>query len=142
MENYRELRKQFGKLRNIKMNYTADLLVRLQNGIMRRKEEVSIPVTKMNKAVLDILTQEEMVGNIKEVENEYIVEILYDNGEPVAEKFTMVSKPGQRIYVTAKDILPVMNGRGISVISTSKGMMSGAQAKHAGIGGELICKVW
>jgi small subunit ribosomal protein S8 len=124
------------------MNYTADLLVRLQNAIMKGKENTKAPVTKMNRAILDILVQEEMIVGYKEVENMFEIELAYDEGEPVVEKFKSISNPGQRIYVTAKEILPVMNGRGISVISTSKGMMSGAQAKSAGVGGELICEIW
>jgi small subunit ribosomal protein S8 len=122
----------------------ADLLAKIQNSIMRKERTVKVISTKMNKEILKVLKQEEMIGDYTETEDgrEIEVTILYDNNEPVVAHFTKVSKLGQRIYVTRKEIDPVMNGRGISIISTSKGLMSGAMAKSKGLGGELICKIW
>ncbi len=120
----------------------ADLLARIQNGIERRKEVVVVPRTKMNTEILKVLKSENMIKDYKETENGFDVELLYENGDPVITALERVSKPGQRIYVASKDITPVMNGRGISIISTSKGLMSGAVAKSKKLGGELICKVW
>lgn len=122
---------------------TADLLARLQNGIDRRKEVVLVPRTKMNIEILKVLKQEEMIGEYEEIDNNMLgVEIIYDDKEPMVTNFKRVSKPGQRIYIASKDITPVMNGRGISIISTSKGLMTGAMAKSKKLGGELICKIW
>ncbi|NLZ24508.1 30S ribosomal protein S8 [Candidatus Dojkabacteria bacterium] len=121
---------------------TADLLTRIKNGILREKEEVLIPNTKMNVELLKVLRTEEMIGEVTTVDEDIKVELLYNDTEPVISTLKRVSKPGQRIYVSAKEIKPVMNGRGISVISTSKGLMTGAQAKSQNIGGELICEVW
>jgi small subunit ribosomal protein S8 len=123
-------------------NLTADLLARLQNGIEREKETVLVPKTKMNMEILRVLKQEEMIGNYEEVDEGVNVTLIYDEGEPTIRKLSMVSKPGQRIYISSKDITPVMNGRGISIISTSRGLMTGAMAKNKNLGGELICKVW
>ncbi len=120
----------------------ADFLARMKNGIQRKKETVLVPSTKMNIEILKVLKQEEMIGGYEEVEGMIEVEILYDDGEATVKEFKRVSSPGQRIYVTSKEIVPIMNGRGISIISTSKGLMSGAMAKSQGIGGELICKIW
>jgi small subunit ribosomal protein S8 len=121
----------------------ADLLARLQNGIQRRKEFVVVPSTKINKEILKVLQEEEMIASFEDGEKGFLdVEVLYDNGEPVVSHFTRVSSGGQRIYVTNQEIKPIMNGRGISILSTSKGLMTGSQAKSQGIGGELICKVW
>ncbi|MDX9739378.1 MAG: 30S ribosomal protein S8 [Candidatus Dojkabacteria bacterium] len=120
----------------------ADFLARMKNGIERKRETVLVPSTKMNVEILKVLKQEEMIAGYEEVEDGIAVEILYDDGEPVVREFKRVSSPGQRIYITSKDIVPVMNGRGISIISTSKGLMSGASAKSQSIGGELICKIW
>jgi small subunit ribosomal protein S8 len=120
----------------------ADFLARMKNGIERRKDTVIVPSTKMNAEILKVLKEEEMIGNYEKKENTFEVEVLYDNGDPVVTVFKRVSSPGQRIYITSKDIVPVMNGRGISIISTSKGLMSGSRAKSMNIGGELICKVW
>ena len=120
----------------------ADLLARIQNGIERKKESVVVPKTKINMEILRVLKTEKMIKDYKESEEGISVELLYDGNEPVITTLERVSKPGQRIYIASKDITPVMNGRGISIISTSKGLMSGAVAKSKKLGGELICKVW
>ncbi len=120
----------------------ADLLARIQNGIERKKESVVVPRTKINMEILRVLKTEKMIKDYKESEDGINVELLYDGNEPVITTLERVSKPGQRIYIASKDITPVMNGRGISIISTSKGLMSGAVAKSKKLGGELICKVW
>jgi small subunit ribosomal protein S8 len=121
----------------------ADLMARLKNGIMRRKGEVAVPAAKMITEILRVLKEEGMIGEYTRVNGAYTVNLLYtDSGEPVAQSFRKISKSGQRIYVSANEILPVMNGRGISIISTSTGVMSGAMAKSKGIGGELICEIW
>lgn len=121
---------------------TADLLARIQNGIERKKEEIIVPMTKINAEILRVLKSEDMIKDYSKTEDGINVELLYDDGEPVITTLKRVSKPGQRIYIASKDILPIMNGRGVSIISTSKGLMSGAVAKSKKLGGELICKVW
>jgi len=122
-------------------NLTADLLARIQNGIERGKETVLVPKTKMNTAILEVLKKSEMIEGFDEVEGGVNAHLIYDD-EPLLSKLTMISKPGQRIYVSSKEITPVMNGRGISIISTSKGLMTGAMAKSQNLGGELICEIW
>jgi len=140
---YLELRKLFGNLIYITMNdLTADLLTRIKNGIERRKETVVVPNVKMSVEILKVLEMEKMILGYKEVEDGLSVELVYDGKEPMITTLKKVSKPGQRIYIASKDITPVMNGRGIAIISTSKGMMSGAMAKSKKLGGELICKIW
>ena len=125
------------------MNDTiADMLARIQNAIMRKKESVEVPNTKMNMEILGVLKEEEMIGDFEKKEKMIEVILEYDGLEPLITTLKKVSKPGQRIYLTYKEIKPVMNGRGISIISTSKGVMSGALAKSKNLGGELICKVW
>ena len=120
----------------------ADLLARIQNSIQRKEEKVEVVNTKINVELLKVLKQEEMIEDFEIKEKMIEVVLAYDEKEPVVAHFTRVSKPGQRIYVSRKEIEPVMNGRGISIISTSAGLMSGAMAKSKGLGGELICKVW
>lgn len=120
----------------------ADFLARMKNGIERKRESISVPSTKMNREILKVLHTEEMIEDFNESEKEIEVFVKYDEGEPVVTQFERVSSPGQRIYISSKEIVPVMNGRGISIISTSKGLMTGAQAKSQNLGGELICKVW
>lgn len=144
MEKFQALRKQFGNLINRKMNdILSDLMARLQNGIIARKESIQVPATKMVEAVLRIVRKEGMIVDFKkESDNFFTVTLKYDDGEPIVTKFVRVSKPGLRRYVTVNDIKPVMNGRGISIISTSQGLMSGAVAKSKKLGGELICEIW
>lgn len=121
----------------------SDTLARLQNGVVRRKEMIEVPSTKMVAEVARILKEESFINGF-EVKGEMteIMPSYNEDGTPVVSKFTRISKPGQRIYVSSKEILPVMNGRGISIVSTSKGVMTGARAKHAKLGGELICEIW
>ena len=120
----------------------ADMLTRIKNGIMRKKEKVEVNMTKINKEILGVLKQEGMIEDFEEKENMLEVVLKYDEDEPVITHLEKVSKPGQRIYIGYKEIVPIMNGRGISVISTSKGIMNGAMAKSQNLGGELICKIW
>lgn len=122
----------------------ADLLARIQNAIMRKKPFVVVLKTRMNIDILKVLKEEEMIQGFEEKEDgEIEVELSYIDGkEPVVRHFKRVSKLGQRIYVSNKEIVPVLNGRGIAILTTSKGIMTGAKAKGEGLGGELICKVW
>lgn len=120
----------------------ADMLIRIKNAVMRKKNVVEVPNTKINKHILEVMKQEEMIGDFEEKERMIEVALKYDEGEPVIMHLEKVSKPGQRIYVSSNEIVPVMNGRGISVISTSKGIMTGAMAKSQNLGGEFICKIW
>ncbi len=120
----------------------ADLLARIQNSIMRKEVTTKVISTKINKEILRVLKEEKMIGGFEEEEGNLVVELLYEDKEPVIAHLTRVSKPGQRVYVSKKEIIPIMNGRGISIISTPSGLMSGAMAKSKGLGGELICKIW
>jgi small subunit ribosomal protein S8 len=120
----------------------ADMLIRIKNAIMRKKDSVEVLNTKINKNILEVMKNEEMIEDFEEKERMIEVALKYDEGEPVIIHLEKVSKPGQRIYVSSNEIVPVMNGRGISVISTSKGIMTGAMAKNQNLGGELICEIW
>lgn len=140
-----ELRNLFGNLINKKMNdLIADMLARIQNAIMRTKDTVVVLNTNVNREILEVVKKEGMIEDYEVLDGNREVEVtlMYNGQEPVITKLQRVSKPGQRIYITTKDIKPIMNGRGISVISTSKGVMSGAVAKSKNLGGEFICKIW
>jgi small subunit ribosomal protein S8 len=139
------LKNLIGKLIIKTMNdYISDLLARLQNGIMRKKESIEVPNTKMVKQIIEVLEENNMIDTFEELEDGKIAvyPLYFEDDTPVVEHFTRVSKPGQRIYVSNTEITPVMNGRGISIISTSSGVMAGARAKSQNLGGELICEVW
>jgi small subunit ribosomal protein S8 len=122
----------------------ADTLTRIQNAIMRKKASVIVVNTKINNEILRVLKEETMIEDFEKVNDREIeVSLLYLSGkEPKISHLERVSRLGQRIYVTNEEIIPVMNGRGISIITTSQGVMTGAMAKGKGLGGELICKIW
>ena len=115
---------------------------RIQNAIMRKKKTVLVNKTKVVGELLNILKREDFIVKYGENEDMYEVELLYSDGECAMTKLSRVSKPGQRVYVKSEEIRPVMNGRGICIISTSSGMMSGALAKSKSLGGEYICNIW
>ncbi len=120
----------------------ADLLARIQNAIQRKKETVEVINTKVNNELLRVLKEEEMITDYEINDKVVSVTLKYYDKEPVITHLERVSKSGQRIYVSTKEIVPIMNGRGISIISTSEGLMTGARAKSKKLGGELICKIW
>ena len=123
----------------------ADMLTRIRNGQSARKVSVSMPASKAKEAVAKVLQDEGYIlGFATEgegVQKELTVELKYFEGVPVIENIQRTSKPGLRIY-RGKDELPkVLGGLGVSIVSTSAGVMSDRQAREKGIGGEVICVV-
>lgn len=124
------------------MERISDTLARIQNAVALGKPEVLVLNSNVVRSVLMVMKYEGFIDGFEEVEGGLNVKLKYVDGEPVVRHFNKVSKPGQRIYVSSYEIIPVMNGRGISIISTSKGVMSGAVAKSKNLGGEYLCNVW
>ncbi|HQG57843.1 MAG TPA: 30S ribosomal protein S8 [Candidatus Dojkabacteria bacterium] len=124
------------------MDILADTLARLQNAILVDKADTVVLKSKLVLAVLEVLKRESMIESYEEVDGGIKVFFKSEDNEPVVTHFEKVSTPGQRIYVTSSQIVPIMNGRGISIISTSAGVMSGSVAKSKKLGGEYLCKVW
>ena len=126
----------------------ADMLTRIRNANMLKHEIVEIPKTKMSTAIAEILKKEGYIQNFEtytENLNQYLVLSLKYHGqyrEPVITKLQWVSKPGLRVYANSKTIPIVLGGLGISILSTSKGVMTGKNAKSCGIGGEILCYIW
>ena len=121
----------------------ADLLARIQNAVMRRKETVMVSKIKINVEILKVLKEEGMIVDFVEEEDGIEIELAYIDGkEPVVSHFKRISKPGRRVYVSNAEIIPVLNGRGIAILTTSSGVMTGAMAKGKGLGGEYLCKIW
>ena len=123
----------------------SDMLTRIRNGQSARKVSVKMPASKEKEAVAKVLRDEGYVTDYA-VDGEgasrtLSVELKYFDGEPVIERIQRTSRPGLRIY-RGKDELPkVLGGLGIAIVSTSQGVMSDAQAREKGIGGEVICVV-
>jgi len=109
-----------------------------------------LPFSKMTLGIAEILKNKGFVGSIekkirkmkKSEINILGVELKYENGIGAIGGIKMISKPSRRVYAGKDDLKPVKNGYGISIISTSKGLMTGEEAKKTGIGGEIICEVW
>ena len=126
----------------------ADMLTRIRNANMLKHEIVEIPNTKMSKAIAEILKKEGYIQNFEtytENLNQYLLLSLKYDGqsrEPVISKLERVSKPGLRVYTSSKTIPIVLGGLGISIVSTSKGVMTGKNAMSLGIGGEILCYIW
>lgn len=120
----------------------ADMLTRIRNAYSVGKDSVSMQPSKMKEAVLKILKNNNYIDDFKTDETKLIVTLKYDNEMPAASKLERVSKPGRRIYVKKDEIPTVLAGRGIAIISTSKGIVTGEEAKKENLGGELIAKVY
>lgn len=125
----------------------ADTLTRIRNAVMARHDTVQVPVSRMRLYVAKILKQEGFIGNYEVIGNQpqrqIKINLKYgEDGRPIISGLERVSKPGLRVYVGRGEIPRVFGGLGITVVSTSKGVMTGRQAWHQGIGGELLCKVW
>lgn len=125
----------------------ADMLVRIKNAIMAKHREVRVPYSKIKEGIVEILKREGFIEDYQ-VEGEIPgKEILikfkfFTDGRNVITEVKRVSKPGRKVYVKKDEIPWVMNGLGIAIISTSKGLMSDREARRNGIGGEVICYVW
>ena len=124
----------------------ADMLSRIRNAIAVRKNQITLPHSNVKESVARLLKESNFLTDIKvtdaTVGKTLIVTINDEHENARITEIVRLSKPGRRYYVAAKDIPTVKRGRGIVVISTSKGLMTGDEAKRQKVGGELICKVY
>ena len=123
----------------------ADMLTRIRNGQMRNKVSVSMPASKVKQSIAAVLKDEGYIEayNIDANEGKPLlnIELKYYAGQPVIEKIQRISKPGLRIYKSSDNLPKVMNGLGVAILTTSKGVMTDIKARAAGIGGEVLCYV-
>lgn len=124
----------------------ADMLTRIRNASMVRKSSLTLPYSKQKHAIATLLSEEGFVGTVAKADDsgkpQLTIGLLYTNGQSRITNITRESKPGLRIYVKSEAIPTVRNSYGISILSTSRGMMTGATAGEQGLGGELICTVY
>ena len=125
----------------------SDMLARIRNAAQRKRATVSTPASKLRARVLDVLASEGYIRGYSLVEKpgafpEFEIELKYFDNEPVIAEIARVSKPGRRVYSSIKDLKPVKNGLGISILSTPKGVMSDTAAREANLGGEVLCRVY
>lgn len=123
----------------------ADMLTRVRNAQMVNKADVSMPSSKVKSAIASVLKDEGYVEDFSVTEENgkktLTIQLKYYAGRPVIESIQRVSKPGLRVYKGSQEIPKVMNGLGVTILSTSKGVMTDRKAQAAGIGGELLCIV-
>ncbi len=124
----------------------GDMLTRIRNALMRRRDRVSTPASKLRGRVLDVLRDEGYIRGYAEVEHgggkkEFEIELKYYDGDPVISEIQRVSKPGRRVYSSVRDLGLVQNGLGIAILSTPKGVMSDHLAREQNVGGEILCHV-
>ena len=125
----------------------GDMLTRIRNAQMRGKGKVSTPASKIRSNVLDVLQTEGFIRGYAHVEfdggqPEIEIELKYYEGDPVIKEIKRVSKPGRRVYSSVGDLPRVHNGLGVSILSTSKGVMSDSDARQQNVGGEILCRVF
>jgi small subunit ribosomal protein S8 len=125
----------------------ADMLTRIRNANNAKHDTVDIPASNMKKAIADILVDEGYIKNVQIIEDNkqgvIRVTLKYGPGKTkILQGLRRVSKPGLRIYANSKDMPRVMNGLGIAIVSTSKGIMTDKQARANNIGGEVLAFVW
>ncbi len=122
----------------------SDLLTRIRNANTARKRLVVMPYSKMKQQVADILKANGFLEEVKvsEAGSFKSLELTLPADQETITSLIRVSKPGRRVYAGVSEIPLVLGGRGIVIVSTSNGVMTGRQARKAGLGGELICKVW
>ena len=125
----------------------ADMLTRVRNALTIRRQEVMVPASKTKQAIAEILFNEGYIesyeivndGNYKSIK---LVRKYGPNGEKVIQGLKRISKPGLRVYAESKDIPQVLNGLGIAIVSTNKGIMTDKEARRQNVGGEVLAFVW
>ena len=125
----------------------ADFLTRIRNAVSANKRWVDIPSSNIKKRIAFVLKEEKYIKDFFFIKDHDFITIRiflkYDlNGKSVIEKISRCSRPGQRIYVGSKEIPRVLDGLGVSILSTSKGVLSNKSAAQLGVGGELLCEVF
>ena len=125
----------------------ADMLTRIRNALLRGKPTVITPASKLRENVLSVLEDEGYIRGFMKLEIEgefpmFEIELKYIDGEPVIKEISRISTPGRRVYSKINDLPRNFDGLGISILSTSKGVLSDSEARSENVGGEILCKVF
>jgi small subunit ribosomal protein S8 len=124
------------------------MLTRIRNGITSHHERIELPTSKLKVEIARILKSEGFIRNFTVVDKEASqatlrIDLKYAvDGEPVIHGIERISRPGRRVYRNKQEIPRVLGGLGLAIVSTSKGVLSGAEAVKSGVGGEVLCQVW
>lgn len=123
----------------------SDFLVRLQNAAMVRKESISVPSSKMTRAISELLSREGYIGEVDKNAKKgryFAVPLSYKNGQPAITGVKRISKLSRRTYFGVRDIKPVKRGHGLLVLSTPAGVITGKEAREKRVGGEALFEIW
>jgi small subunit ribosomal protein S8 len=123
----------------------ADMLTRIRNAVRAKRQELVVPHSKLKESLAHLLVAEGYIAGVQVVGTTHKliqINLKYSEGAPVITDLKRVSKPGQRIYLPAERIPRTSSGFGITVVSTSKGLMTDRQARKSHLGGEVMCQVW
>ena len=127
----------------------ADMLTRIRNAVRIERPLVQMPHSKVKRGVAEVLKREGYIWDWREQDaedapgKELFIDLKYGpNGERVIRHIKRVSKPGRRVYSRANGLKPILNGLGISIISTSRGVVSDREARQKNLGGEVLCELW
>ncbi|WP_233200195.1 30S ribosomal protein S8 [Blastopirellula marina] len=125
----------------------ADMLTRIRNAVRVEHPHVEMPTSKVKRGLADVLKREGYIWDWVETDDHPVKQIRLElkygpSGERVIQHIKRVSKPGRRIYSKSNDLRPILNGMGITVISTSSGVISDREARQKKIGGEVLCEIW
>ncbi len=124
----------------------ADYLTRVRNAIQAKHKRVEIPSNRVKLALTKLLLEKSLITGYTEVDvapqKMIRIQLKYKGGEPAIVGMKRISRPGLRKYVSAEEIPRVLGGLGLSVVSTSQGLMTDKDARQAGVGGELLCEIW
>ena len=125
----------------------GDMLTRIRNAQIRRKDYVHMPASRFRANVLEVLEREGYIRGFKKIslennKNNFEIELKYIDGEPVIKEISRISTPGRRVYSKIADLQRHFDGLGISILSTSKGVLSDSEARSENVGGEILCKVF
>ncbi|MFM8175430.1 MAG: 30S ribosomal protein S8 [Pirellulaceae bacterium] len=124
----------------------ADMLTRIRNAVRVERPFVEMPLSSVRRGLAEVLKREGYIWDVTEVDGETFkqlrLELKYGpNGERLIQSIKRVSKPGRRVYAKSKELRPVLNGLGISIVSTSRGVLSDREARQQNLGGEILCEV-
>lgn len=125
----------------------GDMLTRIRNAQLRRRDTVSTPASTLRGRVLEVLKSEGFIrgyteGKLENGQRAFEIELKYSENQPVIRTIERVSRPGRRVYASVKNIPSVANGLGVSILSTPKGVMADHEARSQNLGGEVLCRVF
>ncbi|MGE0252321.1 MAG: 30S ribosomal protein S8 [Dongiaceae bacterium] len=125
----------------------ADMLTRIRNAQKIRADSVMTPASSLRAHVCEVLEREGYIKGFRTEKNErggkqLVIDLKYHEGQPVIREIKRISKPGSRVYSNVKELRPIFNGLGISILSTPKGVLSDGEARQQNVGGEILCSVF